>query len=266
MKKIILLVVLFLVVGIATFGQTAFIRDKDGSIKKVLVQALPKVDTLCIIEQDLSTIPGTAEQQLWALENPGMDTMVYKEEDILTYSKFGLRAYDHDHEMWIVSDGPKLNFYSNLVPKGDRPAWELCYLLGWMLFTSYLFGRFKKLMKSYNVMSLALLSLMLFVLGFIYILCGGFFAFVIVFVIIAILLMLIIFRQFNIPKSSDIKFVNASAWWIIVPVYGCLMAIYFKLWGVVVFCVVLSVVGYLLGYYTTKKKTLPELQAVKTNE
>lgn len=251
MKRIILLVVLFLVVGIATFGQTAFIKNEDGAITKVLVQELPKIDTLCIIEQDLSTIPGTAEQQLWALENPGMDTMVYKKDTVI-YSEFGLTAHHYDSEIWITSDeGLTLDSYPNLTPKGDRPAWELFCLFLFTLFTFYLAGRFKKLEKKLMVKYIVLL-LIIFIFGMAF---GFIFEFV--FGLLFVLLYGLLF------------FFTVSIWVgsVFIILSGFCIGFLFGLWWVVVFYIALSVVGYLLGYYTTKKKekTAP-LEAVETNE
>jgi len=217
MKRIILLVVLVLVARMTTFGQTAFIRDKDGSIKKVLVQELPRVDTLCIIEQDLSTIPGTAEQQLWALENPGRSFLV-EERDTLVYSQFGLIVCDYKKQIWIKSDGKTLDVYPEFIPYGkEHPSW-ICPVLIVVFVLSYLVGRRKTLGNGYPILIL--------IYG-----CGLVFVFLLELIAIIVLLFLIFFNQ---------------------------------MWVAGLIGIGLAIVGYLLGYYTTKKKeeTAP-LEAVK---
>jgi hypothetical protein len=278
MKRIILLVVLFLVVGIATFGQTAFIRDKDGSIKKVLVQELPKADTLCIIEQNLSTIPGTAEQQWWALQNPGRDTLV-DEVNVTVYSKLGFSAQAYKKEIWLKSDGQTLASYPKLIPCGqERPAWEIYLIFVCILFIAYIFGRYNKLDRDVSGILLVAMAifgvLALFIGGYVFFEEYGYFSILAKFFSI-VLLLIFLYLIFMLP-CMDLVFENEVANRFIVFMALFLLTLEVALgvglltsiWWIVLILAGLFVVGYIIAYHTTKKKTEPEHtnEAVKTND
>jgi len=261
MKKCILLVVLFLVVGIATFGQTAFI-SKDGSIKKVLVQELPRVDTLCIIEQDLSTIPGTAEQQLWALENPGMDTMV-DEVNVTVYSKLGFSAQAYEKEIRLRSDGQTLTSYPKLIPSGqERPAWESYIVSVIVLLISYIVGRHQKLYKDkLSFFGLKKSFGVVFILMFLFacILNTGKLLPVSYFLLFCLFVALIIGFLF-----IDYWKIEMLLLLIITCVLGFGYGSFIGALQIVLVLCGLSAAGYLIAYHTTKKKEEPApLEAVK---
>jgi hypothetical protein len=256
MKKCILLVVLFLVVGIATFGQTAFI-DRGGKVELVPVEV--KVDTLIIIPEDLSEIenlPGTLDQKLWALQNPGRDTLVEK-KDTIVYSKFGLTVYCYDIETWIISDdGKKLDFYSHITLKGKRPAWESYIVSVIVLLISYIVGRYQKLYKNkLSFFSLKELFGVVFILMFLFacILNTGKLLPISSFFLFCLFVVLIIGFLF-----IDYWKIEMLLLLIITCVLGFGYGSFIGALQIVLVLCGLSAAGYLIAYNTTKKKTEPE--------
>ena len=143
MKHFLILILLLITIsGQAQSGvdlTTSFLSE-DGKITAVVSDnyQLPKVDTLLKVSGDLSKLPGTAEQKLQALKTPGHKVVVFI-KDTTIYNKWGTTAFEYQKESFISSpDGKDLNYYEDLNPASQRPAWEMYLLYLYIVFCGFM--------------------------------------------------------------------------------------------------------------------------------
>ncbi len=133
--------------NIGIWDLTTYFLNKDGKITAVISDNYqpPRVDTLLKVAGDLSKYPGTAEEKLRALQNPGTKVTV-SAKDTVIYNGWGTKAYSYQREDFIISpDSKSLKFYTDLDPTtGQRPAWEIYLLCLYMVLCGFVSYRYKK--------------------------------------------------------------------------------------------------------------------------
>lgn len=255
MKTNFILVLLFVLTVASAFGQTKTIFfQKDGKIQKEVSLPTEKEtkDTLLVVSADLTGYPGSYSQQLKALSNQG-EKVIVSTKDTIIYSKFGTKAYKYEKEVWITSnDGQSLQTYNDLAPRGQRTAWELLLLYVYMLLSYYIIGRYKKLRKNYK----GVLDLVLgfgVTLGFVLVLGFGVTLGFVLGVGIALVLALVLVLMLSVGVGVGLILGFALEVGLVLGlVVGVGLAL--GLWCIFSICILLAILGYILGYYTTKKK------------
>jgi hypothetical protein len=208
MKKVLFWVVLFLVAGITTFGQTSIITDEDGVIQSIQAQ-----DTL----------------------SQG-DTTAYFVSIPIPKPKLSPLGYQWESSTWV------LDVKSSI--------WETLFVFIVALLLCYIAGRYEKHANNRLIRFLYMVGLgIIFGLGF------GLGAAINITIIIVIEITIGVVLVIKDKTLLKLGFLGI----LILEIFtGILLGlkILFNQWQFMLIGSLLAVVGYLVGYYTTKQKAV----------